>query len=120
MADDGRLDDEQEMPETLNSLGAKIAALGKQIDARFVQVDQRFEQVDKRFEQVDKRFDEVKSALGTQIDAIGDKVQHAIERLDDVLKKDVSNSAAHARMDTRLDNHELRILALEDRLGPPS
>src|SRR4249920_2968909 len=42
MSDDGRLDDEQPMPETLDSLGAKIAALGKQIDTRFVQVGERF------------------------------------------------------------------------------
>ncbi len=115
------------MTETLDTLATKIDALGVAIDKRFEQVDKRFEQVEKRFEQVDKRFaqvdkrfeqvdlriDDLKTHLTIKIEAVDAKVGLALERMDDFLKRDVANSAAHARMDTRIDAHELRITALE-------
>jgi hypothetical protein len=55
----------------------------------------------------------VKAQIGLKIEAVDAKVDLALERLDDLLKKDVANSAAHARMDTRIDTHDLRITALE-------
>jgi hypothetical protein len=65
------------MPETLDTLSAKLDALGKSID-------KRFEQVDNRFEQVDKRFDEMESRLGVKIEAVDVKASFSIERLDDL------------------------------------
>ncbi len=70
-------------------------------------------QVDKRFEQVDQRADDLKTHLTIKIEAVDDKVGLLLERMDDFLKRDVGNSAAHARMDMRIDAHELRITALE-------
>jgi hypothetical protein len=124
------------MAETLDSLGAKF-------DAFVDRVDKRFNEIDKRFDGVDKRFDEVKSELGVKIEAVEALARLAVERLDDVLRKDVGNSAVHARsacgpreesesssaaarargggapravrMDMRIENPDLRILALEGR-----
>jgi len=92
------------MAETLDTLGGKIDALTK-----------RFDGVDKRLDGVDKRLDQVQSTLGVKIDAVEALAKLAVERLDDVLKKDVGNSLAHARLDARIDDHDLRILALEGR-----
>ena len=47
------------MPETLETLAAKITAVGDSVDQLRASVDQRFEQVDKRLAQVDKRFEQV-------------------------------------------------------------
>jgi chaperonin cofactor prefoldin len=108
------------MAETLETIGTKLDALGAKLDVfstsvdkRFEQVDKRFEQVDKRFEQVDKRFDELKSELATRIEAVDAKVDLVVEGFGNLLKKDASNSASHARFEARVDNHELRLVALE-------
>jgi chaperonin cofactor prefoldin len=101
------------MAETLDTLAAKIDALGERIDARFEQADKRFEQVDKRFEQADDRFADLKAHLSIKIEAVDAKVSLTLEHIDDHLKKDLANSVAHARLDTRIDAHELRITALE-------
>ncbi|MGZ8710890.1 MAG: hypothetical protein ACXW28_11770 [Thermoanaerobaculia bacterium] len=108
------------MAETIETIGTKLDALGAKLDVfsttvdkRFEQVDKRFEQVDKRFEQVDKRFDELKSELGTRIEAVDAKVDLVVEGFGNLLKKDAANSASHARIESRLDNHDLRLTALE-------
>jgi chaperonin cofactor prefoldin len=123
---DLRLLERGAMAETLKTVGTKIDALTSKLDAfsaavdkRFEQVDKRFEQVDKRFEQVDKRFDnlkeELKGELGTKIEAVEAKVDLVLEGFENLVKKDAANSASHARMDARLDTHEIRIAALENQ-----
>jgi chromosome segregation ATPase len=139
--DDGKLRGDWTMAETLDTLAAKLDALGERIDKQFEQVDRRFEQVDRRFEQVDRRFeqvdsrfeqvnrrfeqvdgrfeqvdrrfDDLKAHLTIKIEAVDAKVNLALEHIDDFLKRDVANAAAHARIETRADGHEIRITALE-------
>lgn len=115
------------MAETLETLGTKLDALGAkldsfssavdtrfhQVDKRFEQVDKRFEQVDKRFEQVDRRFDELKSDLGTRIESVDAKVNPVLEGFANLVVKDSANAAAHSRIEGRLEQHELRLKALE-------
>jgi chaperonin cofactor prefoldin len=101
------------MAETLETIGTKLDALGAKLDVFSTSVDKRFEQVDKPFEQVDKRFDELKSELATRIEAVDAKVDLVVEGFGNLLKKDASNSASHARFEARVDNHELRLVALE-------
>jgi hypothetical protein len=103
------------MPETLETLGAKLDALGKSIDHRFKSIDHRFDQVDNRFEQVDKQFEEMESRLRVKIEAVDMKASLAIERLDDLLTRHDINAIEHARFEQRLDNHEVRLTALENR-----
>jgi hypothetical protein len=91
------------MPETLDTLGAKLDALGTSID--------------KRFEQVDKRFDKMESRLGVKIEAVDVKASVAIERLDDLLKLHEANAAPHERFEKRPENHEVRLAVLENRGG---
>jgi uncharacterized protein YicC (UPF0701 family) len=51
-----RMSDEKPVPETLETIAARIAALGKSTDERFAQVDERFAQVDERFDEVSEAF----------------------------------------------------------------
>lgn len=83
------------MAETLDSLGEKIATLTQKVDG------------------IDGRFDTLRSELKTQIEAVDTKVGLVLEKVTDLIVRDARNSAAHARLETRLDDHELRILALE-------
>ena len=66
------------------------------------------------------QMDEMKSALQTQIEAADAKVGLVLEKVDHLIKRDIHHSVVHARFDQRLENHELRMLGLEDRHKPPS
>jgi hypothetical protein len=94
------------MAETLETIGTKLDTLGAKLDVFSTSVDTRFEQVD-------TRFDELKSELATRIEAVDAKVDLVVEGFGNLLKKDASNSASHARFEARVDNHELRLVALE-------
>ena len=129
------------MPETLDTLAEKITALTTSMEGRFTGVDnrltaidqwfeaidQRFEAIDKRFDAVDnrfdavddrfgavdRRFDELKAELRTEIEAVDAKVGLVLEKVDHLIERDVRHSVVHARFEQRLDNHELRLTALE-------
>jgi chromosome segregation ATPase len=77
-----RMSDEKPLPETLETIAAKIDALSTSIDARFAQVDGRFAQVDGRFAQVDARFAQV-DARFAQIDGRFAQVDASFAKVDD-------------------------------------
>ena len=99
--------------ERVDKLSDRVDKLSDRVDQLGDRVDQLGERVDQRFDQVDTRFEEVKAQLKVQIEAVDSTMHLVLERMDEFLKRDVGNSAAHARMDTRIDAHELRITALE-------
>lgn len=72
-----------------------------------------------RFDSMEVRSDELKSHLRVEIEALDSKVQLALEKLDHLIDRDTANTGDHARFDQRLENHDVRILALESRKGPP-
>ena len=106
------------MAETLDTLAEKISALTTSVDNGFTAIDQRFNAVDKRFEAVDQRFDELKSELRTHIEAVDARVGLVLEKVDDLIRRDVRHSVQHAHFERRLDNHELRLIALEPKQEP--
>ena len=98
-----------------------------EVDRRFGEVDKRFDGVAKqfdgvakeftgihdRFKSVDRRLDELGSSLRIQIEAVDSKVGLVLEKVGHLMARDIHHSGVNARVDTRLDNHELRIIALE-------
>lgn len=105
--------DETPVPETLETIAAKIAALGQSIDARFAQVDARFAQVDTRFAQVDARFDEQKAQLRVEIEAVNANVMRVYDAVIAQQKTNATNDDEHRTIERHLDDHEIRIIALE-------
>ncbi len=93
------MSDEKPVPETLETIAEKISALGRSIDARFAQVDMRF--------------DELKAQLRTEIEAVDARVQLVYEAVTSQQTKGAANDADHATFNRRLDNHDVRLLALE-------
>src|SRR5688572_1440361 len=94
-----RMSDEKPVPETLETIAASIRELRQSMDSQFGAVD--------------KRFDEVKAQLRTEIEAVRGDVRIVAEGL-------AAQTALLTRMDTdrerlagRVENHDLRILALE-------
>jgi len=61
------------VPETLETIAAKIDALIKSNDDRFGTIDQRFGKID-------QRFDELKAQLGVKIEAVESKVDKVTTR----------------------------------------
>ena len=118
--DDAKMADERPVPETLDTIGAKLTALGKSIDERFTKVDERFTKIDDRFTKVDGQFAnfgqqlaETKVHLGIKIDAVDDKVTRVYDAVIALQQHDTVNTKAHAEFTARLEDHEVRILALE-------
>jgi hypothetical protein len=116
---------DQQFAETRADLGARIEALSKSsdrrfvaVDQRFVAVDQRFAAIDERFAKVDQQFAETRAQLGVKIEAVETKVVQVFDEVIAMREESTRNATEHATFTRRLDNHDVRILALE-RPGPP-
>jgi hypothetical protein len=111
----------------------KVVELKEVMNARFAEVDARFEGVYARFAQVDRRFDTLETRLASEHETTRRHMEMLVEQLraefrlglDRMLATDrqlASLDAANAREHTTiagvLDDHEVRIRALE-RPSPP-
>jgi hypothetical protein len=147
-ADDVRMS-EPSMPESLETIAAKIDALSKSsderfgnIDRQFAKVDQQFARVDQqfatidgrfaetrtdlgaeiselsksmtdRFGKIDRQFEETKAQLGVKIEAVDAKVDRLYDEVIAMRAETKRNTSEHEAFTKRLENHDLRILALE-------
>jgi len=143
-ADDVRMS-ETPVPVTLETIAAQIDALRESTDERFDTVDQQFAKVDERFDKVDQRVEKVDqrvakveqrvakveqrvakvdqrvaetwSQLGVKIEALEANVVKVYDEVIAMREESKRNSSEHKTFTKRLDNHDLRILALE-KPGP--
>jgi hypothetical protein len=102
---------ENPVPETLETIAARIDALSKSNDERFATIDQRFSSVDLQFA-------ETRAQLGVKIEAVETKVVQVYDEVIAKRKDATRNATEHKSFTRRLDNHDIRILALE-RPAPP-
>jgi predicted trehalose synthase len=103
--DDGKMDDPA-VPETLETIAATLSTLARSIDERFTKVDQQFA--------------EVKAQLGVKIEAVEDKVVKVYDVVIALQQLSQANVTEHHRFGARLDNHDIRLLALERGERPTS
>ena len=92
------------MPETLETIAAKIDALSSSNDKRFAAVDQQLA--------------ETRAQLGVKIEAVEAKVVQVYDEVIAMREESKRNAMEHKTFTKRLDNHDVRILALE-KPGPP-
>jgi hypothetical protein len=104
-ADDVRMA-ENPVPETLETIAAKIDALSRSNDERFTSIDERFAKVDAQFA-------ETRAQLGVKIEAVDTKVVQLYDEVIAMREEARRNAAGHEAFTRRLDNHEIRIRALE-------
>jgi glycine cleavage system regulatory protein len=109
------MDDGNVMPETLDTIAKKITALGGSIDARFEKTDARFENIEQQLGKIDQQFADTKAQLGVKIEAVEAKVDLVYDAVIALQHLAAVNAGDHERFTARLDNHEIRILALEPR-----
>ena len=79
----------------------------KQVDAKF---DAKFDAVDHRFTRMEGLMQNSFGALGKKIDNLGMKLSISVKGLVEMTER---NAGGMAGVETRLDNHELRITTLE-------
>jgi hypothetical protein len=102
-ADDAKMSDNF-MPETLETIAAKIDALSKSNDQRFATIDQQLA--------------ETRAQLGVKIEAVDAKVVKVYDEVIAMREKSKRNATEHKTFTKRLDNHDIRLLTLE-KPGPP-
>jgi hypothetical protein len=104
-ADDGRMADTP-VPETLETIAAKITALTKSVDQQFATVGQQFKSIDQQFA-------DMNAQLGVKIEAVDAKVTLVFDAVISLRRLADTNTNDHERLTERLDDHDVRILALE-------
>jgi hypothetical protein len=95
MADDTR------MPATIATIAEQLTTLARRMDERFVEVE--------------TKIGGVETNLRVLIEAVNDKVQIAYEAIVSLRDDTSANTRDHAKFEKRLENHSLRLLALESR-----
>jgi hypothetical protein len=106
----------------------KIVDLKKEMDARFEQVDTRFKQVDARFERLERALatehETTRRHMDVRIEQCRAEIRLALERwaahdrrMDDL---QASNARDHAAFIQWLQDHEVRLTALENPTGSPT
>ena len=84
--------DDTPVPETLETIAASITALRSDMD---------------------RRFDETVAQLGVKIEAVEEKVTRVYDAVIALEGHKGANDRAHAGFASRLEDHDLRILAIE-------
>ena len=122
------------------ALDAKVAALDAKVDkgfasvdARFASIDQRFASIDRRFASIDQRFalvderfdrlekavqdgdEKTRAFLGVKIDDVAGQVKLIFEKVSAVDERLEADSVEAATVQTTLEKHDLRLIALETR-----
>jgi len=135
--------DSAPMPPTLETIASSLTELKKSIDEQFKRVDEQFKHVDEQFKHVDEQFKhvdeqfkhvdeqfkhvderftkadqdrkELKSQLLVRLEAVEAKVDRVYDEV--IAGRDVVNvvRSEQATGNAVLDNHEIRIRALESK-----
>ncbi len=99
------MSDEKPMAETLETIAQQIRDLAKSIQEEFL----------KRFDGVDARFDELKAQLRTEIESVRGDVRLVAEGLAAQHALNQQNQAEHEAFTERMNTHDARILALQQK-----
>ncbi len=126
-----------DLKKDMDAQFGKVGERFLQVDERFGQIDRRFQKVDERFEQIDRRFDRVDEefkAVRAEIRSEGETTRRHFEMVAQQLVDDfkvgldkvnaigqkvvgltASNTGEHVGFMHILDDHEVRITALEPK-----
>ena len=96
------------MPPTLETIASSLTELKKSIDAQFKHVDERFTEADQ-----DRK--ELKSQLLVRVEAVEAKVDRVYDEVIGTRKEVRAIRSEHATFTQLVDNHEIRIRALESK-----
>ena len=103
------------MPPTLETIASSLTELKKSIDEQFKRVDEQFKHVDERFTEADQDRKELKSQLLVRVEAVEAKVDLVYDEVIGTRKEVRAIRSEHATFTQLVDNHEVRIRALESK-----
>lgn len=78
-------------------------------------MDKRLTTADGRFKTIDRQLVDMKAQLGVKIEAVDAKVVKVYDEVIAMREEAKRNTTEHRTFTKRLDNHDVRILALEKR-----
>lgn len=96
---------------------AKINKKFTKIDDKFTKIDETFIKIDQRFDEMDKRFDGIDKEIKEKFDKVLDGQDKLMKSIENLKSDNTASSEAYKRQDKKLDNHETRIVAMEQKVG---
>jgi archaellum component FlaC len=113
----GRVDEHfAKVDEQLGRIDQRFATVDQQfakVDEQLGKIDQHSATVDQQFKSIDQQFAALKSQLGVKIEAVDANVTLVFDAVISLRQLADANTKDHQRFTERLDNHGVRILALE-------
>jgi len=79
--------------------------LKNEMNEKFHRVDEKFKRIDEKFDRVDEKFNQVL-----------DNQDQALKRLDNLESDNTMDMAVHRRQGDKLENHEERIVVVEEKV----
>jgi hypothetical protein len=78
-------------------------------------IDEARAQLDAKIDTVDRKLVETRAHLGVKIEAVDTRVTQVYDAVIALTSHEKQNRKDHQRFDNKLDDHDVRILALEHR-----
>ena len=113
----------EELSEIVVEGFKKVDQRFARIDERFTRIDERFTRIDERFTRIDERFGEIRDEMREYHLQIEARLHHEHEttrRHFDVMVEKVESAVrmvaeGHGHLRTIVENHEIRLQAIEKR-----
>lgn len=96
---------------------AKIDDKFAKIDDKFAKIDDKFAKIDDKFAMMDKRFDGIDKEIQEKFDKIMIGQDKLFKIIEDLRSDKIAGSEACKRQDQKLENHEIRIKVVEQKIG---
>jgi chromosome segregation ATPase len=114
---DGRLNKVEERFDKVDGRLDRVEGKFDKVDGRFNIIDGRLDKTDDRFTSleasIDRKLDEMRSQLGVKIEAVDARVVQVYDAVIALTSHEKQNRKDHKRFDEKLEEHDVRLLALE-------
>ena len=119
---EGRLNKVEERLDKVDGRLDSVEGKFDKVDGRFNIIDGRLDKADDRFTSfeasIERKLDEVRSQLGVKIEAVDARVTQVYDAVIALGAHGEQNRKDHKRIDEKLEDHDVRILALEHHRRP--
>jgi hypothetical protein len=103
------------MPPTLETIAEQITTLSRVITEMGRQVDKKLADVQR---ELNERLEDVETRLSVKIEVVHEEMKIGFDGISGLVERNAHFRAVQAKHTARLDNHEVRILALESSKPP--
>lgn len=105
--------------ELKTEMDARFDAAAKDVGERFTQVDERFMRIDKRFDRLERLIAEDGKATRRHIDIVAEDLKSRMKSLAEASaaseRRLADATGTHRTLVSAVDDHEVRLLALEGK-----